>query len=440
MKNKCSLLLRGGLLPIFTALYQVIFVFLVVLLVAGSALATAPTETVIYSFLGPPDGATLQGSLVADAAGNLYGTTVGGGVGISCCGIVFELSPPATVGGAWTETILYTFQESNDGRFPLSTLIFDKLGNLYGTTAEGGTGGFGTVFELSPPTTPGGAWTETILWGFASGSGGSAPSGKLVMDAKGNLYGTTAKGGPCGCGNVFELLPPKTSGEPWTQKVLYNFGAVAGDGVNVGPDLLLRDGILYGTTTANGGTVFQLVPKPGFWTETTLYSFNPGTAAADPNGGLIADSAGNLYGTTTGESVQCEEGCTGTIYELSPPTIAGDPWVETTLYTLVNPGDGKNPFGALLRDKLGNLYGTAYAGGKNDGTDGTVFMLKPPAVSGGDWTFTVLHYFRGVAVGDGAGPFGALIDVKGAFYGTTYSGGKKYTETRTGGTVFSVVP
>jgi uncharacterized repeat protein (TIGR03803 family) len=258
-----------------TALRQVaLFFFFFAFVVAGNTFAAEPTETVIYSFLGPPDGAAPQASLVADAAGNLYGTAPGGGTGVNCCGIVFELSPPATVGGAWTETILHTFLEgnANDGRFPLGTLIFDKLGNLYGTSAEGGTAGFGSVFELSPPTTSGGDWTETILWGFASGSGGSQPSGKLVMDAKGNLYGTTAKGGgdPCGCGSVFELLTPKTSGEAWTHKVLYNFGTVAGDGVNIGPDLLLRDGILYGTTTANGGTVFQLVPKPGFWTETIL--------------------------------------------------------------------------------------------------------------------------------------------------------------------------
>jgi uncharacterized repeat protein (TIGR03803 family) len=221
MKNKRLPLIRRGSFAIFMALGQVVSLFLAVLVVGGNALAAAPTETVLYSFLGPPDGATLQGSLVADASGNLYGTT-GGGVSTTCCGTVFELSPPATAGGAWTETILHTFQESDDGQFPSGTLIFDKLGNLYGTTEKGGSAGLGSVFELSPPSTPGGAWTETILWGFPTASGGEEPSGKLVMDKNGNLYGTTAEGGdPYGGGSAFELLAPKTAGEPWSYKVLY---------------------------------------------------------------------------------------------------------------------------------------------------------------------------------------------------------------------------
>jgi uncharacterized repeat protein (TIGR03803 family) len=430
---------------------QIAFLALAVSLLAGNAFATA--EKVAYSFLGFSDGANPNGGLVADAAGNLYGTTVGGGTGKA--GTIFELSPPATAGGAWTETVLHDFQNT-DGQFPSGTLIFDKVGNLYGTTYRGGDRGIGSVFELSPPATAGGAWTETVLLGFPVGSVGANPSGKLTMDAQGNLYGTTSNGGNSrcsanGCGIVFELVAPTTSGGSWTEKVLYDFGA-ANDGVTPAPDLLLRNGILYGTTlrggSFNGGTVFELVRKPGLWTETILYNFpesggiNP-PQSSGPYGGLIADSAGNLYGTTfySGNTPLCGQVGCGTIYELSPPVVAGNPWVENTLYAFTNPSDGERPYAALWRDKLGNLYGTATGGGKNaQSTQGSVFKLKPPALSGRPWTFVVLHYFRGATVGDGANPYSALTFVNGVLYGTTSNGGTIYTGVRTGGTVFSVVP
>jgi len=183
------------------------------------------------------------------------------------------------------------------------------------------------------------------------------------------------------------------------------------------------------------------VRKPGLWTETILYSFTGGSDGSEPYGGLIADNAGNLYGTAFagGNIASCGTGC-GTIYELSPPATAGNPWTETTLHAFTSPGEGKNPFGGLWSDKGGNLYGTTTTGGRNTGTFGSVFKLKPPAVSGGVWTLAVLYYFRGASVGDGANPYTALISVNGALYGTTLNGGKVYTETRTGGTVFSIVP
>jgi hypothetical protein len=171
---------------------------LAVVILAGSTFAT--TEKLVYTFLGSPDGVIPAGGLVADATGNLYGTTEYGGFENFCCGTVFELSPPATSGGAWTETILHTFG-SNEGSFPTGTLIFDKAGNLYGTTfGDAGTSYGGSVFELSPPTTPGGAWTETLLHIF-NGSDGDRPSGKLAIDAQGNIYGTTSNGGV-----AFELV------------------------------------------------------------------------------------------------------------------------------------------------------------------------------------------------------------------------------------------
>ena len=420
---------------------------LLIFIVASSMYATTPTERVIYKFQGMPDGASPQGGLVADAAGNLYGTVPFGRLG---AGMVFELSPPAIAGNPWIETDLDDFGSvANDGNFPSGTLIFDKLGNLYGTTEAGGVNNAGTVFELSPPATTGGAWTETILSPLApKGADGSKPTGKLVMDTKGNLYGTTSAGGNnrCalhGCGTVFELAAPTISGTAWKLKVIYNFAAT-NDGATPAGDLLLRNGVLYGTTTlggaANCGTVFKLTSKPGLWTETILYNFTASTDGANPNGGLISDSSGILFGTTVGTSVFCSENCTGTIYEISPPATAGDPWVETTLHNFVNPGDGKNPYGALWRDSLGNLYGTTLLGGKGTSNIGTVFKLKAPATAGAPWTFVVLHYFRGVAIGDGANPYSGLAFFNGKLYGTTISGGATYTQTRTGGTVYSVIP
>ena len=225
---------------------RIAFLVLPVLMFAGTSFAT--TEKVVYSFQDNPDGRSPQASLVADSAGNFYGTTLFGGD--ADFGTVFELSPPASVGGAWTETILHSFQgaSGNDGAFPTGTLVFDKQGNLYGTTQQGSANAnnTGTIFELTPPATPGGTWTETILWTFPSDrSKGYGPAGKLSIDAAGNLYGTTRFGEPAvkksctTCGVVFELVKPKISGQSWNERVLYNFGLVANDGISLSPDLLL---------------------------------------------------------------------------------------------------------------------------------------------------------------------------------------------------------
>jgi uncharacterized repeat protein (TIGR03803 family) len=394
-------------------------------------------ENVVYKFAGSPDGSRPAASLVADAAGNLFGTTADGGIQFSCCGTIFELSPPATAGGSWSETVLYQFQGGSDGSSPLGTLIFDKLGNLYGTTS--GTSGTGsTAFELSPPSIPGGAWTKTTLTLF-TGSTLPGPTGKLVMDPAGNLYGTSLEGGSHNKGLVFELVPPKTAGAIWAKRVLYEFGAFAHDG-SPAADLLLRGGILYGTTegggTANQGTVFSLTREPGLWTETILHSFT-GSEGEGPRGGLIMDGAGNLFGTAQGTNTSlCDTSIDcGAIYELSPPAVAGDLWQETTLFRFSSLSTGADPYAALWRNAAGVLYGTTIYGGNggNNGRNlGTVFKLVPPAIAGGDWTEVVLHYFRGTAVGDGALPSGALILSNGVFYGTTEGGGDG------NGTVFSL--
>jgi uncharacterized repeat protein (TIGR03803 family) len=427
---------------------RIAFLALTALLLSTNSFAT--TEKVVYRFLGTPDGIDPQGGLVADAAGNLYGTTTGGGTGGCPCGTVFELSPPATLGGAWTETILYSFKGgAADGLDPNSTLIFDKQGNLYGTTQGGGVNNPGTIFELSPPATAGGAWTETVLWIFEpNGSNGFVPNGTLVMDASGNLYGATLFGGPSRKGVAFEIIKPKAASQSWSERVLHNFRADTSDGSNPEYGLVLRDSVLYGTTgaggTGNSGVIFQLTPKPGLWTETILYNFTGGSDGGGP-GQLIIDNLGNLYGAASGggqSAANCGSGC-GTLFELSPPAIAGDPWQETTLYSFTGHGDGASPQPALWPDKLGNLYGTAAQGGRKNTTGvggstfGTVFKLKAPVVSGDAWTLVVLHDFGGIRAGDGNFPTSALTLLNGLLYGTTDLGGNEFSN---GGTVFSVVP
>lgn len=425
--------------PSAIAARRVLTILLAVSFLAATAFAT--TEKAVYSFQGPPDGSSPQASLVADSAGNLYGTTEAGG---SNYGAAFELSPPATAGGPWTEQILHTFQgDSNDGAYPTGTLVFDKQGNLYGTTQAGGPHNLGTIFELSPPAAVGDDWTETILWNFPQNLlKGYSPAGKLSIDAAGNLYGTTGAGGTkvktCTlCGVVFELVKPKTSDQAWAERVLYNFGVVANDGFAPSPDLLLRGGMLYGTTRAGGtnnsGTVFQLTPHTGLWTETILYNF-ANSEGIVPQGGLIADAAGNLFGTTSSGGTDEKCSC-GTIYELSPPAVAGGAWQESTLYSFTGLSDGARPFGPLWRDSLGDLFGTTTIRGESQhGGAGTVFKLKAPAISGGAYTFVLLHDFA-TTPDDGGAPQGGLILQNGLFYGTTQGGG-----TDNLGVVFSVAP
>ena len=242
---------------------------------------------------------------------------------------MFKLTP--TVGGAWTETVLYNFGNGTDGYAPSGGLIRDAAGNLYGTTEFGGTNhcfigqdrGCGTVFELTP--TAGGEWTETVLHNFGSGTDGFTPVAGLIFDAAGNLYGTTGDGGNYGYGTVFELTP--TNGGSWTETVLYSFNlqGSGGYGPGVGPLVFDAAGSLYGTAFYGGaypgGTAFKLTPTVGGdWTETVLYSFGNGTDGSGPfAAGLIFDAAGNLYGTTWyGGTHQCGQYGCGTVFELTP--------------------------------------------------------------------------------------------------------------------------
>src|ERR1700722_13814134 len=356
--------------------------------VAASTPAAAQQETILHSFgSSTPDGIVPEADLIIDSSGNLYGTAVQGGTG-SCpggpvCGNVFELSPKA--GGGWTEKILHQFTNNGkDGYQPRTALVMDSAGNLYGTTAAGGAHGFGTVFELTPKA--GGLWIEKVLFSFYLQTGG-LPYGGLILDAAGNLYGTTSDGGSYHntCGTVFELK--HSSAGVWTQKVLHVFNLDGVDGCSPEAHLIFDSaGNLYGTTSDGGaeygGVVYQLTPgSGGSWSETLLHSFNDDDLnGSSLYGGLVEDAAGNLYGTTAGGGTgSCPNGTDcGTVFELSPST--GGSWNWTLLYSFAGNPDGGAPFAGLVFDSAGSLYGTTAGGGPySNGAlgGGTVFELTP---------------------------------------------------------------
>jgi uncharacterized repeat protein (TIGR03803 family) len=396
---------------------------------SGTVFELTPTgngnwsETVLYGFGYSGDGTNPVGGLVFDTAGNLYGTTLTG------CdndgGAVFQLTPQG--GGYWTEQLLYCFESNGtDGRQPNAGLVIDSSGNLYGTATIGGTYNRGTVFELTPQG--GGNWTETILQNFAPGDG-ATPYAGLMFDAAGNLYGAASGGGPLGSGTIFEMSSHRGS---WTTRVLYSFNFNGQDGATPNAGLLFDSaGNLYGTTSSGGksdaGAVFELAPSSGGgWTEKLLHSFGIGIDGANPQAGLVMDSAENLYSTTYSGGAYNS----GTVFKLSP--AGGGNWTGTVLYSFKNDGtDGTGPSTALAFDAAGNLYGTTYQGGTYN--YGTVFQLSPSG--SGNWTEQVLHSFN-FSDSDGFSPeAGLIVDAAGNLYGTTYFGGRYM-----GGTVFEFSP
>jgi uncharacterized repeat protein (TIGR03803 family) len=389
--------------------------------------------------------ATFPGGVIFDSAGNLYGTTFDGG-GAGCddagCGTVFELTPSGE--GKWTMTVLHSFRpKAKDGSGPKASLTMDAAGNIYGTTQFGGRYGYGTVFELIPGA--GGVWTEAVLHNFNNtGKDGYFPVGNLIFNASGNLYGTASQGGVYGLGVVFELSPAKNG--KWKEKVLHSFGngtdgagALAGLGFDTA-------GNLYGTTqyggSAEAGTVFRLAPGAnGKRTEKILYDFKlNGKDGTGPQGGVVFDTVGNLYSTTTygGTSTQCSGGC-GTVFELVPG--ANDTWTETVLHIFGLVGtDGALPLVGLVLDATGNLYGTTLEGGEGVSGPGTIFEMIPG--TGGQWSETVVFSFASNGAKDGTYPSAELIlDNTGRMYGTAQGGGSLSDCSGLGcGTVFRFTP
>ena len=279
------------------------------------------TYTPIYIF-NNSDGANPYGvDLIFAADGSIYGTTSNGGTG-TCfggCGVVFQLTPS---NGTYTETVLYSFTQGTDGAHPWSGVIFDQAGNLYGTTTGGGTFGNGTVYQL---TKSGSTWTEKILYNFTGGADGANPYAALGFDAAGNLYGATVAQGAGMGGTVFELSP--AGGGNWSLQTLFAFNGNGGQLARgpYGRIILLGDGTIYGTTASDGlynfGSVFKLTPGSGGYTYTSLHDFTGGLDGGYPRGYPVMDKNGNIFGTTTtggtGDPTNCVGAC-GVVYEVAP--------------------------------------------------------------------------------------------------------------------------
>ncbi len=367
------------------------------------------------------------------------------------------LTFPGVAAAQIQETVVHSFGVAFDGGLPHGQLTFDSHGNLFGVTQQGGEHAGGTVFELSPVA---GRWQETVLYNFCSATDctdGNGPTGGVVIDAKGNLYGAAYSGGTTGLGVLFELSPSPSG---WKENVIYNFCSLkyCADGFYPNAQMI-RDpeGNFYGTTTQGGtgggngnGVVFKISRGAHGWTESVLYKFCQQTNCSDgsqPWAGLVRDAAGNLYGTTIqgGSGIlNCDkfkESC-GVAYELSPG--AGG-WTENVLYdfcSAVSCADGGSPQASMIFDAKGNLYGTTEGGG-NPACQvqahgcGVVFELTP---SGGGWSESVLYTFLGST--DGGVSFAPLVlDSKGNLSGTTYQGGDLGCGSGMGcGVVFKLSP
>jgi hypothetical protein len=362
------------------------------------------SESLIYVFKGKNsnDGETPDGGVIFDKAGNLYGTTSYGGTG-DCvllgikvgCGVVYKLTPPKQKGGAWTESVIYSFKGGKDGYLPNGDLTFDVAGNLYGATEFGGGKGTwcdpyyqycGTVFELSPPKTKGGRWSEQILHSFAAGSDGYNPNGGLLVDNKGAVYGTTPLGGnqlcnlgqyQVGCGIAFKLVPPGRVGGAWTEKIVHVFtDGKDGAGPNGGLIFDTKEAI-YGTAGGGGsgngrGVVFRFTQsRNGQWNEMALYSFQ-GSDGWGPSGPVTFDALGNVYGTTNSGGAHFR----GTFFRLKP---TGSKWAFDLVYSFMGSPDPAFPAARVIVDKAGDhFYSTTQGGGTGQACQsgcGTVFEV-----------------------------------------------------------------
>ena len=385
----------------------------------------APKYKVLYSFgVSSNDANSPQAPVIIDPKGNLFGTAGGGA---NYVGTVYKL---ARTRSGWVESVLHSFcYNCGDGYGLQAGLTLDASGNLYGTTVRGGAHDYGTAFELAHGPS---GWTETILHSFCgSGNDGCQPYSNLIFDAAGNLYGTTA-GGLTSYGTVFELSPGSGG---WTETTLYGFQG-GSDGYEPFAGLTWdKSGNLYGTTymggAYQGGTVYELKHSlGGAWKKRTLLSFNQNkNGGQTPSGGVIFDKVGNLYGTTgLGGPNICfgEHGC-GIVYKLSPDRHGG--WKETRIHDFAENAGGFNPVGVVM-DSTGNLYGVTGTGGHTSCGCGTIFKLAPRPH--GKWKYTVLFAFHGT---DGGAPNGLTLDGKGHIYGTTFGGG-----AYGGGVVFELTP
>ena len=389
-----------------------------------STMPSQAAERPLHWFGAPSDGAKPAAPLLIDASGSLYGTTVTGGTSIACpggCGTVFKLTPGAH---GYSESVLHDFRGGSDGAAAFGGLAIDASGALYGTTAAGGGdgcggAGCGTVYKLTPAKS---GYVETVLYSFQGGTDGAAPRfGSLTLDATGALYGTTQFGGTgCrsnGCGTVFKLTPHRGG---YSESVLYRF-AGGNDGATPLYGVIADSrGILFGTTTAGGfagcahgngcGTIFALAPLRNGYVAGILYRFSGGDDGAGPNA-LTGDGSGALCGTTVARGA----GRNGTVFKLA---LTRNGYVESTLFSFGDGATGSGPAGSLLIDANGALYGTTLSGGRFG--NGTAYKLSPTRFG---YRQTILYDF-GASQGDGGWPQAGLVaDAKGRLFGTVSAGG-----------------
>jgi uncharacterized repeat protein (TIGR03803 family) len=385
-------------------------IFAVVVTLALSAWAS--TEKVLWNFEGGSDGSgPWSNYFISDAKGNLYAATAAGGTYSS--GTVFMLSP------AGKETVLYEFkgQANADGAGPHGRLAFDANGNLYGTTQGGGTNGTGSVYELSPKS--GGGWTEKVIYSFsAGGADGNSPSAGMTIAPDGTMYSTTPDGGTFGGGVIFSM---KKTSKGWKQTVIHSINFPSEGGFPY--EGLMRDaaGNLYGVAPSGGtagyGVVYRLSHTKQGWVDKVLYSFT--NQNGDGSGlywiDLISDASGNIYGATSFGGTNGS----GMVWELVYSATKKS-YSEKILYDfgVSGSGDGNNPYGGLVMDSKGNLYGTTLYGGSSN--LGAFYKLTK---QGKIWKETILHSF--VGANDGDQPTGnPYIDATGRLYGMTETGGK----------------
>jgi len=429
----------------FTIIVGILAIMAVTLALGSTAGAQVKFKT-LYEFTSNGmygDSYPHAPGLVFDPAGNLYGTAEDG----YTTGTVYELTPNA--GGTWAYHVLFSFNW-NDGASPRGRLVFDSAGNLYGTTTYGGgpsgcyfTGDCGVVFKLTHNSDA--SWSESVLHTFTGeGGDGSNPDGTLIFDAAGNLYGTSQWGGR-GMGSVFQFVP-NTDGN-WTEHIIYGFAFDGSSGAYPWSDSVVFDaaGNLYGTTAYGGepgcsprgngcyglGVAFELTPNAdGSWSEKVLHSFTAGKDGATPTGASVLDASGNLYGTTFWGGANNGN---GNVYKLSPNSDGT--WTQHVLHQFTGGTDGGEPFSGVIFDAAGNLYGTTTVGGNlsfcNGAGCGVVFRLTP--TSSGIWHYRVLHAFEDAP---GAGPAATpIFDAAGNLYGTTNGDGFK-----TFGSVYEITP
>ena len=380
----------------------------------SSALAGAKFK-VLHSFASGSDGAYPIAPPVFDRLGNLYGTTEQGGSGTGCnigCGTVYELVPHGT---QWSERVLSSF--STTGGFnPFGALIVASNGDLYGVDSIGGdpSCSCGDIYQLARVS---GVWTRTTIHTFLSNRNGNSDGGYpgegLLIDSAGSLYGVAAQGGTYGYGVVFKFAP--NGDGTWTESIIYNFTNSRDGYAPYAPLVMDAAGNLYGTAQIGGiygaGTVFKLALSNGTWTESTLFAFTGGDGGGNPNFGVVLDHAGNLYGAAdTGGG-----NFAGVIFKLTPTTGY---WNYVLVHTFSGGSDGGSPSSTVTIDANGNLYGTTLYGGLYQ--YGTVYKISNV---NGKWQETVLHSFTGG--NDGWQPYGgAVVDSSGNVYGAATQGGR----------------